>query len=175
MPSFYPSRKLSKYWWSYWTLQFPALIIFSMPDFVVPGMWTPNRLFLFCLIVSFLFIHYLHIFCCLAKPITPLCWYLLVLGYLSYFILYLLLMYIYVQSDEWYFSLLFGTQLTANSLSCTGLALLPVCNESTCTWHHHWSNTSGGGETWLWDDKLLSSLPYRRKWSWRAKKILTSL
>ena len=88
MPYFYPSRKLSKYWWSYRGLQFPALIIFSTPDFVVPGMWTnlytPNSFvfFLLCFIVLFLFIHYLHLFCCLAKPITPLCWYLVVLGYL---------------------------------------------------------------------------------------------
>ena len=50
------------------------------------------------------FYHYLHIFCCLAKPITPLCWYLLVLGYLP--VLHLIFTtYIYVQSDEWYFSL----------------------------------------------------------------------
>ena len=68
MPSFYLSRKLSKYWWSYRRLQFPALIIFSTPDFVVPGMWTnlyiPNSfvfVFLLCFIVLFLFIHHLHI------------------------------------------------------------------------------------------------------------------
>ena len=36
--------------------------------------------FLLCLLVLFFYIRYLHIFC-LAKPITPLCWYL-VLGYL---------------------------------------------------------------------------------------------
>ena len=85
MPSFYPSRKVSKYWWNYPGLQFPACIIISTPDFVVPGMWTNlyafNCLFLFCLLVSFFSIRYLHIFC-LTKPITPLCWYLVVLGYL---------------------------------------------------------------------------------------------
>ena len=42
--------------------------------------WDVNNLIvlLFCFIVLFLFVRYLHILCCLTKPITPLCWYLLV-------------------------------------------------------------------------------------------------
>ena len=50
---------------------------------------------------------YLHILCCVAKPITPLCWYLVVLGYLPVlhpkFTTYV--QSIYVHLDEWYFLL----------------------------------------------------------------------
>ena len=83
MPTFCPSKKPNKYWWIYLGLQYPALTIYSMPDFVAPGMWTNlyafNHLFmsLFCLSFSFTCIH----FVALPSPSLFLCWHLAVLGY----------------------------------------------------------------------------------------------
>ena len=56
--------------------------------------------FLFCFILV-VFIRYLYIFC-LAKPITPLCWYLLVLGYLpALHPIFNIVMYIHLCTLGW--------------------------------------------------------------------------
>ena len=111
-PKVFLQFNLSKYWWSYLELQFPALIIFQCQT-LQPGMWTNLYALNNFLFYSVLFFLYSYIFC-LAKPITPLCW-CLVPGYLpalhptftrlvTHIAIYLLLdewyIYIYLLSDD---------------------------------------------------------------------------
>ena len=113
-PKVFLQFNLSKYWWSYLELQFPALIIFQCQT-LQPGMWTNLYALNNFLFYSVLFFLYSYIFC-LPKPITPLCWCLVVLGYLpalhptftrlvTHIAIYLLLdewyIYIYISPERW--------------------------------------------------------------------------
>ena len=122
MPSFYPSRKLSKY--TVGPIQdciFQLALHFQHQTLQYLGCeQTPHAfngfffyfifLLLFfyyhCLVLFFFYSLLAYILCCLAKPITPLCWYLLVLGYspVLHPIFTSYVHSIYVHLDEWYFS-----------------------------------------------------------------------
>ena len=98
--SFYPSKKLNNYWWIYLGLQSLAPTTFSMLDSVIVGMWMNLCAFNY-FILPHCFYYHLHFILCLAKPITPLCWYLVVLGYLFVLhpisiVMYIAFMYIWM-------------------------------------------------------------------------------